>query len=425
MAAVIANQVDVNCHASNTGIINLNVVDGTMPYSYSWSGSGSAGPSATDLYVGAQQVTVTDALGCIVTLNTNLNEPPALYIDSMALDSMICSEASIVLGAIGAGGSTAYIYTWYENGVPISNNQYVQVDPVNSGTQYKLVLSEACGSPTDADSLIITFPTDIIPLATPVPYEACAPDTFLFLNTSTNGGEIASTVWVFSNGSNYTVPFQDSVKQEFVVAGMYDASMTVTSIYGCIYTNNFPQIISALQRPKAQFGMTTNPTTIFETTVGMIDKSINAVQWYWSAPAAEPAFSTSQNPVFNFPHEVDKYEVLLLVTNVKGCTDTVRGLLDVQNDFILYAPNTFTPDGDQHNQTWHVVTEGLDFNDFELEVYNRWGQIVWNSFDPNAEWDGTFDNKVIPQGIYNWKLRTKKVGTDEPLLFTGSVMIIR
>lgn len=425
MTAVISSKVDVNCHAANNGIINLAVGAGTMPYTYNWSGSSSTGPTASDLYVGPQQVTITDALGCILVLDTVLAEPPALYLDSMATDSMICSEASIVIGAVGLGGSTPYTYTWYENGVPISTNQFVLVDPVNSGTQYKVVLSEACGSPTTTDSLIITFPTEIIPMASPVPYEACAPDTFLFLNTSTNGGEIASTVWTFSNGTTHTVPLQDSVSQEFVVAGMYDANMTVTSIYGCIYTNSFPQIISALQRPKAQFGMSSNPTTIFETTIGMVDKSINAVQWNWSAPASSPSSSTLQNPVFNFPHEEAKYDILLMVTNSKGCTDTVRGLLDVQNDFILYAPNTFTPDGDQHNQTWHVITEGLDFNDFELEVYNRWGQLVWHSFDPDAEWDGTFNNTVIPQGSYNWKLRTRKVGTEDPLIFTGNVMIIR
>lgn len=423
--ATIASQVDVDCHADNNGIITLNVSNGTLPYTYLWSGSASTGPLANDLYVGPQSVTVTDGLGCSVTLNTTLAEPPALYIDSISQDTMICSESSIMIGAIGAGGSTAYTYTWYENGTQFSNAQNVLVDPVNSGTIYSVVLSEACGSPTTSDSLTITFPQDIIPLATPIPYESCAPDSFLFMNTSTNAADIASTVWQFSNGTIYTLPAQDSVKEFFDIPGMYDANMTVTSIYGCVYTNSFPQIISALQRPTANFGITTNPTTIFETTIGMSDKSIGAVQWAWSVPEANPNSSNSQNPVFNFPHEEGKYEILLLVTSAQGCIDTTRGILDVQNDYILYAPNSFTPDGDQFNQNWRIVTDGLDINDFELEVYNRWGQVVWVSKDPSAEWDGTYNNQQVPQGSYNWKLRTKKEGSDEPQIFTGSVLIIR
>lgn len=425
MVATITNQIDVDCHASNTGIININVTDGTAPYTFVWSGSTSTGMSANDLFVGPQSVDITDAGGCLVSLNTVLAEPAAIYIDSVSTDSIICSESSIILGAVGAGGSTPFIYTWYENGTQISNSQYVSVDPVNSGTQYIVVLSEVCGSPTDSDTLVITFPQDIIPLATPVPYEACAPDSFEFFNVSTNGSDIATTVWDFSNGTSITVAAQDSVKDYFEIAGTYDATMTVTSNYGCVYTNTFPQIISALQRPKAQFGMTTNPTTIFETTVGMVDKSIDAVQWNWMAPEATPSTSMDQHPVFNFPHEEGKYEVFLLITSPQGCTDTTRAVLDVQNDFILYAPNTFTPDGDQFNQNWHIVTEGLDFNDFDLKVFNRWGEVVWESHDPEAEWDGTYNNKIVMQGTYNWKLRSKKLGTDEPQIFTGSVMILR
>ncbi len=425
MTATIANQVDVDCHAANTGIINLNVTDGTAPYTYAWSGSTSTTNTANDLFVGPHTIDITDANGCLVTLNTVLAEPPALYIDSVSTDSIICSESSIIIGAVGAGGSTPYIYTWYENGTQISNSQYVSVDPVNSGTQYIVVLSEVCGSPTDADTLVLTFPADIIPQATPVPYEACAPDSFLFLNTSANGQDIATTVWQFSNGTMHTVLGQDSVKELFEIAGFYDATMTVTSTYGCVYTNSFPQIISALPRPEAKFGMTTNPTTIFETTIGMIDKSIDAVQWNWTAPDATPSTSTDQFPTFVFPHEEGGYEVTLLVTSPQGCTDTTRAVLQVNNDYILYAPNSFTPDGDQFNQTWHIVTEGLDIFDFDLLIFNRWGEVVWQSKDPDAEWDGTYGGKLVPQGIYNWKLRTKKDGTDEPQIFTGSVMIIR
>ncbi len=425
MVATVINIQDVTCHASNDGVIGLNVVAGTSPYTYAWSGSASTANSANDLYVGPHTITINDANSCVITVDTVLNEPPALFIDSMSLDTMICSESSIMIGAVGGGGSTPYIYTWYENGVQISNNQYAMVDPLNTGTTYTLVLSEVCGSPTDTDSLLITFPTPIVPMTIPLPATACAPDTFLFVNTSVNGVDIASTVYDFSNGVTQIIPGLDTVSQDFQIAGVYDVMMTVTSNYGCIYTNSFPSIVTAYQAPTAKFSMTANPTTIFETKVGMIDKSIGAAQWNWYASSTMEGTSTQQFPVFNFPHLEGKYEVILIVTSPQGCTDTTIEYLDVQNDIIIYAPNTFTPDGDQFNQTWHIVTDGLDLNDFSLEVYNRWGEIVWQSKDANAEWDGTYAGRIIPQGIYTWNLRAKKAGTDEPNTYSGSVMIIR
>ncbi|MDG2463588.1 MAG: gliding motility-associated C-terminal domain-containing protein [Crocinitomicaceae bacterium] len=425
MQATVINLQDVNCHASNTGVISLNVINGTAPYNYVWTGSISTASSATDLYVGPQTVTITDFNSCVITVDTILSEPPALIIDSISLDSMICSESSIIIGAVGAGGSTPYTYTWYENGVQFSNNQYVSVDPVNSGTTYTVVLGEICGSPTDTDSLLITFPQDIIPSSNPIPFQACAPDTFTFVNTSVNGADIMSTVYDFSNGVTQIVSGMDTVLQDFQIAGMYDLTMTVTSNYGCIYTGTFPGIVSALQRPTAKFSMTTNPTTIFETEIGMIDQSIGAAQWYWVAPETLEGTSTEQNPRFNFPQKEGNYAIFLMVTSPQGCTDTTRNFIEVQNDFVLYAANTFTPDGDQFNQNWRVVTDGLDPSDFELEVFNRWGQVIWLSKDPLAEWDGTYAGKIVPDGIYNWKLRTKKTGTDEPRIFTGSVMIMR
>ncbi len=425
ITANIINQVDVNCHSLNTGIINLSVINGTAPYIYSWSGSASTTANANDLFVGPQSVTITDQNNCSVTLNTTLSEPPALYIDSMATDTMICSESSILIGAVGMGGSTPYIYTWYENGTQISNSQYIMVDPVNSGTQYAVVLSEVCGSPTDSDTLMITFLQDIIPMVVPDPYEACAPYTFNFANISVNGADIATTTYDFSNGESQTVPLMNDVNQLFEIAGFYDVTMTITSVYGCVYTGTFPQIISALERPKARFNISTNPTTIFETKVGMIDKSEDVISWFWYAPDATPSTSTLQEPFFTFPSKEGNYEINLLVTSSKGCIDSTKAILIVKSDIIVYAPNTFTPDGDQFNQNWKVVTDGLDGQDWQIEVYNRWGEVVWISNDLNAEWDGTYAGRIVPQGVYNWKMRAKKVGSDEPQIFTGSVMIIR
>jgi len=425
MVATITNQEDVTCYTHNDGIVTVNVTNGTAPFTYAWSGSSSTTATANDLYVGAQSVDIQDVNGCMITINTTLSEPMPLVIDSVSTDTMICSEATLAIGAVGAGGSSAYIYTWFENGTQISTDQYMVVDPLNTGTVYSVTLSEACGSPTTSASFTVIFPTPIVPGVYANPVEACAPDTFKFINSSSNNSEIASTLYEYSNGASQTTNLLDTASQLFAIAGIYDVNMTITSIYGCIYTDFFPSIINAKQKPKARFDMSSNPTTIFETKVKMFDKSVDAIGWQWTAIDATPAYSSTQNPEFVFPQTEGVYPVFLYVTSSTGCWDTITVFLNIQNDVIVYAPNAFTPDGDEHNPTWKMVTDGIDINSYELTIYNRWGEVVWQTFDASAEWDGTYKNQLIPAGSYNWKARYKKVGTEDYKIISGNVSIIR
>jgi|TARA_R110000737_G_C14624685_1_gene494464 gliding motility-associated-like protein len=426
MIGTTVNQQDVTCYTGNDGIIQLSVTQGTGPYSYSWSGSATTDSIATDLYVGPQQVDITDANGCLITLNTVLSEPMPLVLSNVTTDTMICPEATITLGAVGGGGSSPYSYTWFENGVQISTDQYPLVDPSVTGTVYQVTLSEQCGSPTTSASLTIIFPTPIQPLAIPDPIQACAPDTFKFMNNnSVNSSEIATTFYEFSNGTSQLINGLDTASQWFQIANDYDVNMTVTSIYGCVYNNFFPSIITAWQKPKAQFGISTNPTTIFETRVKMSDKSVGALAWQWVANQASPAVSNVQNPEFFFPQVEGYYPIFLTVTSLEGCWDTITVLLNVQSDIIFYAPNTFTPDGDEHNPTWKFAVAGMDLTNFELSIYNRWGEVIWQTFDANAEWDGTFKGRPVDTGIYNWKARFKKFGKEDFQTKTGSVNVLR
>ena len=91
-----------------------------------------------------------------------------------------------------------------------------------------------------------------------------------------------------------------------------------------------------------------------------------------------------------------------------------------------WVPNCFTPDGNENNQLYGpVMVNGYDINGFEFLVFNRWGQIVWESNDPNGRWDGTFNNKMCLDGVYTWKINFGVKNTDERKEIHGFVTIIR
>ena len=240
MIGNIVNQTDVTCNSGNDGMIQVNVVQGTGPYSYSWDNSTSTSNIANDLAVGPHTVTVTDANGCIITISGVLNEPMSLNISSLTPNTQICPEDNIDLTVAGTGGSSPYTFTWFQDGVIIGTGTTINVDPDVTNTQYCVELSEACGSPTDQECMLLYFPTPIEPRAEPFEASLCVPDTFKFYNTSVNGGEIASTFWEFGDNITHTIleVGADSTSHYYTAPGEYDIILTTTSIFGCVYINS-------------------------------------------------------------------------------------------------------------------------------------------------------------------------------------------
>jgi len=96
------------------------------------------------------------------------------------------------------------------------------------------------------------------------------------------------------------------------------------------------------------------------------------------------------------------------------------------DDLIYWVPNTFTPDGDSDNEEWGpVFTAGYDENSFSLIVLNRWGGIIWESRNPNAKWDGTYDNKPCQEGVYTWVMKFSLTDSPKKIKKQGHVTLIR
>lgn len=429
MIGVVDHTTDVTCNSGNDGTMEVVVNQGTPPYSYSWDNSSSTTNFADDLVAGVHTVTVTDANGCVITISGVIGEPPALNITFITPNTQICPEDDITLYASGAGGSSAYTFTWYEGGTQIGTGTSITVDPEFTNTQYCVELSEACGSPTDQECTLIYFPTPIEPNAVPEIAELCVPDTFRFVNTSTNPSEIATTFWEFGDNITHNTIENgaDSTSHFYDIVGTYDITMTITSIYGCIYTDTLEDLITVLPSPVADFTLSDNPTTIFETTITAFDRSThNVVDWQWYSPYSDPMTSSIENPTFQFPDGIiATYPITLIVTTEHGCVDTVTLNLDVVEDIIFYAPNAFTPDGDEFNQTWEFFVQGIDIFDFELQIYNRWGEVIWETHDPSVGWDGTYNGKYAQAGTYQWRAIVKSPYKDDRKVFTGSVSILK
>ncbi len=95
-------------------------------------------------------------------------------------------------------------------------------------------------------------------------------------------------------------------------------------------------------------------------------------------------------------------------------------------ELLFYTPNSFTPDGDEHNNTWKPVFEdGFDPYDFHVEVYNRWGEIIFESYNYTEYWDGTYNNSPCPVGSYVYKIQFGSKENSNNQIISGNINLIK
>jgi gliding motility-associated-like protein len=194
-----------------------------------------------------------------------------------------------------------------------------------------------------------------------------------------------------------------------------------------LYTGQFNDIVEVTPLPTANFTISQNPVTWFETEIQTTQTALgNVVDYIWISPGATSIINNGGSALITYPEGVTgTYPITLIVTTNEGCSDSITMEIEVVPDVIFYAPNSFTPDNDEHNQTWFIVIEGIDEQNFTLEIFNRWGEMIWESHDVDAEWDGTYGGKIVPAGTYTWKAGYKERNNDGKRLYYGYINVIR
>lgn len=194
---------------------------------------------------------------------------------------------------------------------------------------------------------------------------------------------------------------------------------------GCATNTLFNDYICGLLTPTAgihaqpPYLMTyDNPTVVFTST------SLNSTGHYWILPSGISEDDASL--IYDFSgHETGQW--FTIVANYQDrCFDTTRFFLALHNDVYLFVPNAFTPDGDARNNTFKVsLTGDFDGQSFNMYIFNRWGEMVWESHDPEIGWDGTYNGTLVPDGSYTWTIDFKRGLNDEKLTYAGNVTLIK
>ena len=216
--------------------------------------------------------------------------------------------------------------------------------------------------------------------------EGCVP-LEVSLSTPNNSG--GSGLWYLGDGSE---PITDlDIVHTYTAPGSYTATYRYTSIDGCVApTTSVSTAINVFEKPKPNF---TFPDEILISDAAVQMSNLTTIlshnKYLWTVLGLADTFKTV-HPVITFP-KIGRYEIQLTAETIKGCKNTISKYLEVRNDFNVFVPNTFTPNEDDLNDVFKPVfsSYGLDSKTYELEIFDRWGQSLFRSKDPQTGWDGT------------------------------------
>ncbi|RFC55907.1 T9SS type B sorting domain-containing protein [Brumimicrobium aurantiacum] len=285
--------------------------------------------------------------------------------------------------------------------------------------EYVVVSDAPCSSDTAVGTIQVSemaqiqFTSDVL--------EGCSPLTVNFSDMTIVDGA-KDYIW-YVDGAQ--VGTDSTMTYVFDEVRCYDITLSIETDNLCLNTHTESQMICVNPDPIAEFKY--SPTSIFSDNpvVNFTNESQLNANNIWDF--AEEGVSNEVNPSFTFPFgEEGDYEVTLTVVSAKGCIDSTTQIIPIRDQTIYYVPNAFTPDGDNINNVFKpVMTVGVDPQLYKFEVFNRWGEKVFESNDYNIGWDGTYGDQLVADGMYNWKITFTELKTELVITQMGTVVLIK
>ncbi len=246
----------------------------------------------------------------------------------------------------------------------------------------------------------------------------CDPALIGFSNGSSSDLPLRYS-WVFGDGKTYS-DFEPT--HVFSPAGTYGATLTVETTLLC--KDTAIAVLSNIvvnPRSSAAFSFTPRVTSIFDPDIlirsSFTDGGVKRLFTFGDGQSS----ALPQN--LHTYSDFGNYKITQVVENGYGCIDSVSDIVKILPEFRFWIPNSFTPDDNSRNDLFKAVTIGV--RDYTFEIFNRWGERIFKTSNPEDGWNGFYKGYECPQGIYVWKISFKNVVSEETETHLGHVTLIR
>lgn len=281
-----------------------------------------------------------------------------------------------------------------------------------------LTLNEIGCTAETLDSIFVESPPDLTSFDVDIfPTEGCVPLSVTFMDAAPP--EPMDYSWEFGDGYESLI---DVPVHVYDVVGTFDIQVTATSLGNCPATITFPieEAVTVYPLPQAGFDVEPNVVELLtpNVTVTSSADANTVVNYYFS----DGGSLSSANGEYAFS-DGGTFDIIQTVISPQGCIATAEGEV-VVNGTIFYAPSGFTPDGDYLNDVWMPVALGV--TSYQMEVRNRWGELLWSTDDPSMPWLGQSSGggHYAPNGVYVWQV-TYRDQLGFPVMKQGTVSLLR
>ena len=396
---------------------------GVGNYVYHWNnGNNSQIQSVSPGFPnGTYVVSVEDGNGCVSESDTTLIQVYDILAISVSNDTIVCPGSEVVLNSIVDIGEPNYSYSWSTGGNNISSDSSTLVSP-NETTSYIIEISDFCT--TLIDTVIVnTFYTPEVTFAA-TEKNGCTPMTVTVEPTIDVSIFSGNCQWTVSDGTQFTGC--GGFTETYDEIGCYEVTFTGTSIYGCELTGFGQDVFCVRPYPIADFFYDPDEPNFIESFIEFTNISDGAdlADWTFSGYGT----STEINPRLFLGNSDtgDSIYVCLIASTIYGCADTVCQTMAMVEPYQIYTPNTFTPDGDEYNNTFKpIFPPNYPLDGYSMLIYNRWGEVIFETLDYKYGWDGTYKGELCQDGTYTWKIVVSDGRNGEKYNYVGHVNIIR
>lgn len=403
-----ATVTDVQCNGACDGSVETNALGGIGTLNYMWNpvpANGQGNTSATALCPGVYDLLITDAAGCDSSFTYTIVEPPVLQFTLDALISASCADAAD--GAIATtafGGTPSYTFAWSgPSGFSATTEDITALLPGD----YQLLLADANNCTIDTT---ISVDALVSIVANAGPDQQVCNGTGTTLDGSASTGVVT---WSWRDENDVEIADSPTVSLPSLPPGDH-LFVLIVSDGPCTSTDTV--VVTSLALPIADGGP---DQTIFlsETaTLGGTPTGPAGSTFAWQ-PDSLLNNAAVPNPVAS-PTITTWFTLAVVAPN--GCVDTDSVLVTVVPTVVI--PNGFTPNGDGSNDDWQIDFIEL-FPDCEVEVYNRWGELLFQSVGYTKRWDGRCKDGFVPVGTYYYVIELNDERFPEP--YTGPLTVIR
>ena len=393
------SSITTQCNGDSSGMayINLNPQDTNVSYLWDINTGSQITDTAYGLSAGIYQVVITDSIGCQDSAQVVVNDATPITLTDSIFNPLCNGGSDGSISVIAQGGTPNYIYSWGSN----------QLTGLSAGS-YSITVTDS-NNCSISDTFLITDPAALALFLDTISASCGLNDGLI---TSVVQGGTPNYIYMWNPGGIGS----DTLNN--IGTGMY--SLTVVDANGCTATDSI--FVNEVKDFSVDFSLTPNQG-IVPLTVSFSNNSFNCATYYWEFDNGNT--SILFNPFDEIYTQEGEYQVTLIGCNSSGldrCCDTVVKTVIVENNSSCNWSNVFTPNGDSFNNVFKIDCDKIV--EFHIVIFNRWGNVVFESNDINNSWDGSNSGKDVPEGTYFFIIDAKGVD-DIQWRHKGSVSLIR